>query len=165
MHRFIPFCRIHAFLFYKGRAKEDGVGGWGFTGTESLNGKFATVFPVTLHSCGWASCLPANWYWLRYSSKNLSEETKHTSSFLTINGYQSQKSRRKYWQPYAYGWQLRNEWILRYQKTMWKYTKASNDLPSLWFGHRQMKRLFSSFEALSTTNTRYRGQKAWCLRI
>ena len=31
----MPFCWIHAFLFYKGRGKEDGVGGggWGLTGT------------------------------------------------------------------------------------------------------------------------------------
>ena len=28
---------------------------------------------------------------------------------------------------------------------------ASNDLPSLWFGYPQVKRHFSSFEALSTT--------------
>ena len=36
----------------------EGRWGWGvgLTGTESLNGKFATVFPVTLHSCGWESC-------------------------------------------------------------------------------------------------------------
>ena len=29
----MPFCWIHTFLFYKIREKEDGVGGWGLTGT------------------------------------------------------------------------------------------------------------------------------------
>ena len=34
MHLFMPFCWTHAFLFYKGRGKEDGVGGGGvLTGT------------------------------------------------------------------------------------------------------------------------------------
>ena len=46
--------------------------------------------------------------------KFISDEIKLISSFLTINGYKSLKGRRKYWQPYAYGWQLSNEWILGY---------------------------------------------------
>ena len=29
----MPFCWIHTFLFYKGRGKEDGVGGWGLWDT------------------------------------------------------------------------------------------------------------------------------------
>ena len=29
----MPFFWIHEFLFYKGKEKEDGVGGWGLTGT------------------------------------------------------------------------------------------------------------------------------------
>ena len=33
MHLFMPFCQIQTSLFYKGRGKEDGVGGWGLTGT------------------------------------------------------------------------------------------------------------------------------------
>ena len=33
MHLFMPFYWIYVYLFYKGRGKEDGVGGWGLTGT------------------------------------------------------------------------------------------------------------------------------------
>ena len=29
----MPFYWIYVYLFYKGRGKEDGVGGWGLTGT------------------------------------------------------------------------------------------------------------------------------------
>ena len=29
----MPLCWIHAIIFYRGRGKDDGVGGWGLTGT------------------------------------------------------------------------------------------------------------------------------------
>ena len=29
----MSFCSIYTYLFYKGRGKEDGVGGWGSLGT------------------------------------------------------------------------------------------------------------------------------------
>ena len=44
---FIPFCWIDAFLFYKGRGKEDWVGGWGLTGTPIDMSSFY-LFPLEL---------------------------------------------------------------------------------------------------------------------
>ena len=91
---------------------------------------------------------------------------KFTSSFLTINGYQSLKSRRKYWQPYTYSWQLSSEWILRYQKTTWKKQKRNkwSSFALIWLPTNEAT-LFQFRGTVNNVHKRYSGQKAWCLRI